>query len=158
MPTPKIGEKAPEFWAIDTERNRRSLTEFLGKKTVLAFFPGSFTGTCTKELCTLRDSMSALNELGAQVVAVSVDAPFSNKAFKDQNKLAFPVLSDYTREVAKAYDTLHQDFVGLKGYTAFKRSIFVLDKSGIVKYAWVSDDPGKEPPYDEITKVLGSFS
>lgn len=157
MAQPKVGDKAVSFTAIDTDRKPRSLAEFLGKKTILAFFPGAFTGVCTKEMCAFRDSMSRLNEFGAQVLAVSVDAPFSNKAFKDQNKLMFPVLSDYSREVGKVYDTLHQDFAGIKGYTALKRSVFVLDRNGVIQYSWVSDDPGKEPPYDEITKILGSF-
>lgn len=158
MAPPKVGVKAANFTAVDTDRKPRSLSDFLGKKIVLAFFPGAFTGACTKEMCAFRDSTNKLKQLGADVVAVSVDAPFSNRAFKDQNKLEFPVLSDYNREVGRAYDILHGDFAGLKGYLAMKRSVFVLDSDGIIKYSWVSDDPGKEPPYEEITKVLASFT
>ncbi|MFH0992334.1 MAG: peroxiredoxin [bacterium] len=149
-----IGSKAPAFTLFDTERKQRTLSEFLGKKTVLAFFPGAFTGVCTKELCAFRDSMSNLNQLDAQVVAISVDAPFANKAFATQNTLQFPLLSDFGREALKAYDIQHNDFAGLNGYVAAKRSVFILDKNGVVQYAWISENPGIEPDYDEITKAL----
>ncbi len=153
----KVGDKAPDFKLIDTERKERSLKDFLGKKTVLAFFPGAFTGVCTKEMCTFRDSIAALGSLNAQVVAVSVDSPFSNKGFADANSLTFPVLSDYTRETIRKYSGLIEDFAGLKGYTAAKRAVFVLDKSGVVKYAWISENPGVEPPYEDIKKALAAF-
>ena len=154
----KVGDKAPDFVLVDTERKERPLKEFLGKKTVLAFFPGAFTGVCTKEMCALRDSISKLQGLNAQIVAVSVDGPFSNKAFADANNLTFPILSDYTRSTIKYYGIVHDGFAGLRGYTAAFRSVFVLDKNGVVKYAWVTENPGVEPPYEEITKALSSFS
>lgn len=153
----KIGEKAPSFTLSDTEKKPRSLQEFFGKKSVLAFFPGAFTGVCTKELCTLRDSMSNFNRLNAQVIGISVDGPFANKAFATQNNLQFPLLSDYSREVIKLYGLAHDDFAGLKGYTAAKRSIFIIDKTGVVRYAWVSENPGVEPNYEEITKALSGI-
>ncbi len=153
----KVGDTAPDFTLIDTERKSKSLKEFLGKKTVLAFYPGAFTGVCTKELCTFRDSLSAFNSMNAQVVGISVDSPFSNKGFAGQNQLTFPLLSDYKREVVRKYGIVLKDFAGLPGYEAAKRSVFVLDGKGIVKYAWVSDDPGVEPPYEEVKKALSSF-
>ena len=153
----KVGDKAPNFLLKDTDRNDCGLKDFLGKKTVLAFFPGAFTGVCTKEMCAFRDSLSSLNGLNARVVAIGVDSPFSNKAFADANGLTFPVLSDYNRETVKKYGIAHNDFAGLIGYTAAFRSIFVLDNNGVVKYAWVSENPGVEPPYEEIMKSLSSF-
>ena len=153
----KVGDKAPDFKLHDTEKKERSLNEFLGMKTIVAFFPGAFTGVCTKEMCALRDSLAELGNIGAQVVAVSVDAPFSNKAFADTNKLTFPILSDYSRNTIRQYGGVHDDFAGMKGYSAAKRSAFVLDKNGIVKYAWISENPGVEPPYDEMKKALASF-
>src|SRR6266852_1055104 len=154
----KAGDKAPDFKLIDTDRKERTLNEFLGKKTVLAFFPGAFTGVCTKEMCTLRDSLSNFNSMNAQVIAISVDSPFSNKGFADANKLTFPILSDYTRTVSKQYTGVYEDFAGLKGYTAAKRAVFVLDKNGVVKYSWISEtNPGAEPPYDEVNKALGAI-
>ena len=156
--TVTVGNKAPDFTLFDTDKKVRTLKEFLGKKTVLAFYPGAFTGVCTKELCALRDSMTQFNELNAQVVGISVDAPFANKAFAAQNNLQFPILSDFTRATIQAYGIVHDDFSGLTGYSASKRSVFVLDKDGVVRYAWVSDNPGVEPNYEEVTKALASIN
>jgi len=150
----KVGDKAPAFTLMDTEKKPRSLAEFLGKKTVLAFFPGAFTGVCTKEMCTLRDSMSNFNSMNAQVVGISVDSPFANKGFATQNNLQFPLLSDYNRDIVKLYGIELNNFAGLQGYIAAKRAVFVLDKVGIVRYAWISDNPGVEPVYEEISKAL----
>lgn len=153
----KVGEKAPDFTLVDTALKPRVLKEFLGKTTVVAFYPAAFTGVCTKEMCTFRDSLAQLNSAGAQVVAISADTPFSNKAFAEQNGLTFPVLSDYNREVIKAFGIAFPDLAGLKGLTVAKRSVFVLDKQGVVRYAWVSEDPKKEPDYAEVAKAAQSL-
>lgn len=153
----RVGDKAPDFTLIDADRKPRSLKEFLGKKTVLAFFPGAFTGVCTKEMCAFRDSMSRFNEMNAQVVGISVDAPFSNKAFATQNNLQFPILSDYSRSTIKAYGIVLDDFAGLVGYAAAKRSVFVLDNAGVIRYVWITDNPGVEPNYDEVSKAVASL-
>jgi glutaredoxin-dependent peroxiredoxin len=150
----KVGEKAPNFTLPDTDKKQRSLKEFLGQKIVLAFFVGAFTATCTKEMCEFRDSMARLTDLQAQVVGISVNDPFSNKAFAEKNRLPFPVLSDYNREVVKRYGLELTDFAGLKGYTVAKRSIFILDIDGVIRYVWVSNDPTVEPNYMEIQKAL----
>ncbi len=152
--TINVGSTAPEFTLFDTDKNPRSLSEFRGKKIVLAFYPGAFTGVCTKEFCTFRDAMSNFNNLQAQIVGISVDAPFANKAFASQNNLQFPLLSDYSREVSKQYGGVHEDFAGMKGYSASKRAVFIVDANGIVKYAWISENPGVEPEYDKIVKAL----
>ncbi len=153
----EVGQKAPEFKLYDTDKKERSLSEFSGKNVILAFFPGAFTGVCTKEMCNFRDSMGRFNNLNGQVVGVSVDGPFSNKAFADQNKLNFPILSDFNRQVVKAYNAVQENFAGLNGYNSAKRSVFVLDKNGIIKYKWVSDNPGIEPNYEEVIKALESL-
>lgn len=153
----KVGDKAPDFTLIDTERKSRSLSEFRGKNTVLAFFPGAFTGVCTKEMCTLRDTMTKFSSMNAQVVGVSVDSPFANEGFAGQNNLQFPLLSDYKREAVKLYGIPLENFAGLQGYTVAKRAVYVLDKDGTVSYTWVSDNPGVEPNYDEISKALSSI-
>ncbi len=149
-----VGSKAPDFTLFDTERQERSLSDFAGKKVVLAFYPGAFTSVCTKELCTFRDSMAQLNSLNATIIGISVDSPFANKAFATQNNLEFPLLSDYERAVSNMYGGVHEDFAGLKGYSASKRAVFVIDEQGVVRYAWVTDTPGTEPPYDEIQQAL----
>ena len=152
----KKGDRAPAFTLYDTEKKSRSLSEFLGRKTVLAFYPGAFTGVCTKEMCSFRDSLASLGTLNAQVVGISGDSPFANKAFGEQNKLTFPLLSDFTLEVSKNYAGIYEAFAGLKEYHASKRAIFVLDTAGIVQYTWATENPGVEPPYDEIQKALSS--
>jgi peroxiredoxin len=153
----RVGDKALEFNLVDTERKMRTLSEFLDKKTVVAFYPAAFTGVCTKEMCAFRDSLSALNTMNASVVAISVDPPFSNKVFAEQNKLNFPVLSDFTRHVSSHYAGLYMDLGGVTGYTAAKRSVFVLDTAGVIRYAWISDNPGAEPNYDEAKAALAAF-
>ena len=147
-----VNQKMPDFQLHDQDRKLRELKEFQGKKLVLAFFPGAFTGVCDKEMCILRDSLA---KLPGEVVAVSVNDPFTNKAFADANHLQFPVLSDYAREIVKKLNIFHNDFAGLRGYVAAKRSVFLLDQKGVVKYRWVSEDPTKEPNYEEVKTQLG---
>jgi len=150
----EVGQKMLGFQLPDQDRKQRSLKEFQGKKVVLAFFPGAFTGVCDKEMCTFRDSLASLP---GSVVAVSVNDPFTNKAFAEANKLQFPILSDYMRETIKKLNIFHNDFAGLKGYTAAKRSVLVLDPAGTVRYRWISEDPGKEPNYDEVNSALAKL-
>jgi peroxiredoxin len=153
----EIGQKSPDFELPDQNRTIRSLKDFLGKKTVLAFFPGAFTAVCTKEMCAFRDSMQPLMDLGGQVVGISVNDPFTNKAFAETNQLPFRILSYYTRKTIRNYDVAHENFAGLKGYTAAKRSVFIIDEVCTVRYKWVSDDPGKEPNYEEILRQLSQL-
>lgn len=152
--TPQVGDIAPSFTLPDSKLKPRSLREFQGQKVVIAFFVGAFTKVCTKEMCAFRDGMARLVGLKAQVVGISVNDPFSNKAFAEKNRLSFPILSDVNREAIKRYNLESPDFSGIKGYSVAKRSIFVLDKEGVVRYTWVSEDPTVEPDYDEIEKVL----
>ena len=154
--TTKVNDKAPDFTLFDTDRKERSLKDFAGRKLILAFFPGAFTGVCQKELCTFRDAMTNFNQMGAQVLGISVDAPFANAAFASQNDLNFPLLSDYTRAASKAYGGVHDDFAGMRGYSAAKRSVFVLDGNHTVKYAWISENPGAEPPYEDVKKAVAA--
>jgi len=150
----KVGEKAPDFSLDSTDLKPKKFSDFLTRTVVLAFFPGAFTSVCTREMCTFRDSLARLNNLKAQVVGVSVNDPFSSKAFAEKNLLTFPLLCDYNREVVKLYGIELPEFAGLKGYTAAKRSVFIVDKSGVVRYVWVTDNPGVEPNYEEIEKFV----
>ncbi|MBM3897482.1 MAG: peroxiredoxin [Thaumarchaeota archaeon] len=153
----EVGQKAPDFTLLDTERKQRKMSEFMGKKTVIAFFPGAFTSVCTRELCKFRDDLAKLQGMGAQIVAISVDSPFANKGFADAHKLNFAILSDYDRKVVMKYGLELNNFGGMQGYVAAKRSIFITDKDGTVKFRWVSDDPGVEPNYDEVSKALAAI-
>ncbi len=149
-----VGDEAPSFTLYDMDRKPRSLAEFSGMNVVLAFYPGAFTSVCRKEMCTLRDSIAGLEGLDAQVIGVSVNDPFSNKAFHEMNMLNFPLLCDYNREAVDLYGVAMPDFAGLRRYTAAKRSVFIVDKGGILRYRWVSENPGVEPDYEEIKREL----
>jgi glutaredoxin-dependent peroxiredoxin len=155
--TVQVGNKAPDFTLPDTDLKPRSLKEFLGNKTVLAFFVGAFTSVCTKEMCAFRDSMARLIDLKAQIVGIAVTDPFSNKAFAEKNRLTFPILSDYKLESIKTYGIELPNFAGLKDYTTAKRAIFILDKAGIVHYVWITDTPAVKPNYSEIEEFLAKM-
>jgi len=152
----QTGDKAPDFTLPNHKRERVALADLRGKTVVLAFFPAAFTGVCEKEMCSFRDSLAALNDLNATVFGVSVDAPFSNGAFAERNQLNFALLSDYNREAVRAYGVAHDDFAGLTGYTAAKRSVFIIDPNGNITYAWIAPNPGVEPNYDEVQKAVAS--
>ncbi len=161
----KVGDKAPDFNLPDVENRTRSLKEFLGQKVVLVFFIGAFTLTCTKEVCEFRDSMAQLIDLKAQIVGIDVNVPSVNKGLAQKNRLPFPILSDFNHEVFKSYGLEVPDLAGPNGgaiacrwgsscYPIAKRSVFVLDENGIVRYKWVSDNQAIEPRYNEIARVL----
>lgn len=151
-----VGTKAPEFSLLKNRTDRVTLSALKGQKVVIAFFPAAFTSVCEKELCTFRDSLAELNGLDATVLGVSVDGPFANVAFAEKNKLTFPVLSDYLREATRAYDVALDDFAGMVGYTASNRAVYVVDKEGVIRYAWVGANPGVEPDYDAVKKAVAA--
>ncbi|WP_448377911.1 peroxiredoxin [Fervidobacterium sp.] len=146
------GSIAPDFELFDSNLQKVKLSEIQGK-VVLVFYPGAFTSVCEKELCTFRDMLSRFNNLNATVLGISVDSPFANKAFAEKNRLNFRLLSDFGGIVARQYGGVHENFVGIPNYTVAKRAVFVVE-NGQVIYAWVTEDPRIEPPYDEIEKVL----
>ncbi len=153
----KAGDKAPSFTLYDSEKNQVALEDYKGKNVVLLFFPLAFTGVCTTELCTIRDDLSSYNDLNAQVLAVSIDSPFSLAKFKAEQNLNFPLLSDFNREVVRAYDALYEEFVlGMKGVA--KRSAFVIDKNGIIRYAEVLDNAGDLPNFEAIKQTLATLN
>lgn len=152
----KVGDSAPDFELPDTELKIRTLEEFKGKKIVLSFFVAASSPVCQTELCTFRDSWDEISELGAQVIAISNDGPFANKAFAEKHHFNFPILADYQSKTIKDYDVLMPDLLHIKDYNAAKRSVFVIQEDGKIGYSWVSDDPLKEPNYEEIKNFLKS--
>jgi glutaredoxin-dependent peroxiredoxin len=150
----EVGQKAPDVELVDTDRKPVKISSLKGKTTVLAFFPGAFTGVCTKEMCAFRDSMAKFNGLDSNIVGISVDSPFSNKAFKEQNKLNFSILSDYDRKGVSAFGVELRNFAGLNGYTAAQRAVFLLDKDGIIRAKWIAENPGIEPNYEWVSKEV----
>jgi peroxiredoxin len=153
----EVGQTAPDFTLYDTDRKQRSLSEFKGKNVILAFFPGAFTGVCNSEACAFRDRTSELDSLNAQVVGITVDSAFSQKAWMDHNKASFTVLSDFTREVVNAYDVALPNFGGMEGYVAANRAVLVIDKDGIIRYRWMAPNPGVEPDYDEVRQAVAAL-
>ena len=151
-----IGDIAPDFELPDTELKLRTLDEFKGKKIVLSFIVAASSPVCEAELCTFRDSWQEISDLGAQVIAISNDGPFANKAFAEKNNFNFPLLGDYSSKTIRDYDILLQDLLHVKDYNAAKRSVFILDEEHKVVWKWVSEDPLKEPNYSEIMNVLKS--
>ena len=150
----QIGQSAPPIKLYDTELKLRSLKEFTGQIVVLVFFPGAFTAVCTKELCHFRDTLANFETVNGQVLAISVNDPFTNKAFAEQNRLMFPLLSDYNRIVIKAYDVVQVGLGKLQDYTAAKRAVFVISPEGFIRWKWVTDNPAIEPPYGEVQHAV----
>jgi glutaredoxin-dependent peroxiredoxin len=147
-----VGSKAPDFTLTSNERQPVTLSRQRGKPVVLAFFPAAFSSVCEKELCTFRDSIARLNKADAQVYGISVDTFFTLKAFHDQQRLTFPLLSDFNKLAIRDYGVFNEDMIGLKGIS--KRAVFVLDKDGVVRYREVLDDARNEPNYEGVLKAV----
>jgi peroxiredoxin len=149
-----LGSNAPDFELPDTDMKMHKLGDLRGAKAVLAFFPAAESPVCTNEMCKFRDTLPELQTAGATIIGISVDGPFANKIFSINHHLNFPLLSDYKREVISKYGIIMKDLGPLKDYNAAKRSIFILDKEGKIRYRWISDNPLIEPDYELIKTEL----
>ena len=149
------GAQAPDFTLMNQDRQPVTLSGERGKAVVLAFFPAAFSSVCTKELCTFRDSLAKLNAAKAQVYGISVDTFFTLKAFQDAQRLAFPLLSDFNKDVIRQYGVFNEDMIGLKGIA--KRAVFVIDKAGTVRYREVLEDARNEPNYEKVLATVASL-
>jgi peroxiredoxin len=152
-----VGSKAPDFTLTNQDRQAVTLSEQRGRPVVLAFFPAAFSSVCEKELCTLRDWLAGLNAMSAakgnaQVYGISVDTFFTLKAFHDQQKFTFPLLSDFNKQVIRDYGVFNEDMIGLKGIA--KRAVFVVDKDGTLRYREVLEDARNEPDYNKLYASL----
>lgn len=153
----KINEAAPNFKLVNTEKKEITLSDLKGKNTVLLFFPLAFTSVCTTELCSIRDNYSVYNQLNAEVFGISVDSLFTLAKFKEEQKLNFELLSDFNKDVSKAYETLYENFAfGMQGVS--KRSAFVIDKNGVLKYAEVLENAGQLPNFEAIKTTLQNLN
>jgi peroxiredoxin len=151
------GQQAPDFTLYDSAKNKVSLHDYKGKNVVLLFFPLAFTSTCTKELCHVRDNISQFNSLDAQVFGISVDSLHTLAKFKAEQELNFPLLSDFNKQVSKAYDTIYEKFsFDMEGVS--KRSAFVIDGNGVVQYAEVLENAGELPDFKAIEQTLGQLT
>lgn len=151
------GQSAPDFKLFDTDKNEVQLSALKGRPVLLLFFPLAFTGTCTKELCSVRDDIGTYNNVNAAVFGISVDSIYSLEKFRTEQNLNFPLLSDFNRTASKAYESIYETFGGMAMEGVSKRSAFVIDKEGIIRYAEVLDNAGEIPNFVEINKVLGQL-
>jgi glutaredoxin-dependent peroxiredoxin len=149
----EVGKPAPDFTLYASDKSKVILSGLKGKNVLLLFFPLAFTSTCTAELCSVRDNISWYNNVNASVFGISVDALHSLAKYKEEQKLNFTLLSDFNKDVSRAYDTIYEMFsYNMKGVS--KRSAFVIDKEGIVRYAEVLENASLVPDFDAINKTL----
>lgn len=149
----QTGQQAPDFKLFNTDKNEIALADLKGKNVLLLFFPLAFTSVCTAELCSVRDNLKMYEGLDAQPLGISVDSLFTLGKFKEEQNLNFPLLSDFNKEVSKAYDSLYETFgFGMKGVS--KRSAFLIDGQGVIRYAEVLDNAGEQPDFKAIQEKL----
>jgi glutaredoxin-dependent peroxiredoxin len=152
----RIGQPAPEFTLFDSDKQKVSLSDYKGQNVLLLFFPQAFTGTCTKELCSTRDNIALYNEANARVFGISVDSVFTLAKYKEDQNLNFPLLSDFNKTTSAEYGSLYDSFVfDMKGVS--KRSAFVVDKEGIIRYAEVLEKATDLPDFSAIQQILESI-
>jgi peroxiredoxin len=153
----QVGQPAPDFALYDNDKNKVTLSEQKGSNVLLLFFPAAFTGVCTAELCSVRDNLKNYENVNAKVFGISVDSLFTLNKFKQEQNLNFPLLSDFNREASKAYGSLYETFVfDMQGVS--KRSAFVVDKEGVVRYAEVLENAGEQPNFEAISQTLQTLS
>lgn len=150
---PQIGDTAPGFELYDTEKKRQNLEQYRGRNVLLLFFPLAFTSVCTAELCSVRDQLKDYEQLDAQPLGISVDSLYTLARFKQEEKINFPLLSDFNKEVSKTYGSLYETFgFDMKGVS--KRSAFLIDRNGVVQYAEVLENAGQQPDFGAIAVKL----
>lgn len=151
-----INDVAPDFKLQNTNKDFVQLSDFKGERNVLVlFYPLAFSGTCTTELCSTRDNLKIYESFNAEVIGISIDSFFTQKAFKDSQNLNFTLLSDFNKTASESYGILYEDFFGMKGVS--KRSAFVVDKEGLIKYAEVLEDASQVPNFNAIQEVLAGL-
>ena len=144
----------PDISLLDLERNSVNLKSYEGKKTIIAFFPGAFTGGCTEELCNFQSDLDEFNNLNVQIVGISVDSPFALTGWAQANGITFDLLSDYKKECIKLFDVEFHGLAGMEGYVSSNRAVFIADSSGEITYKWIAENPGVLPDFEEIKKNL----
>jgi glutaredoxin-dependent peroxiredoxin len=156
-PVIQVGQQAPDFILYDSDKQKVSLSDYKGKNVLLLFYPQAFTGTCTKELCSTRDNIALYNQANAQVFGISVDSIFTLAKFKEEQHLNFPLLSDFNKTTSTAYGSLYENFA-FDMHGVSKRSAFIIDKHGIVRYAEVLETATDLPDFAAIQKTLETLN
>ena len=152
-----IGQAAPAFKLFNSEKEEVALTDFLGKKVIIHFFPQAFTGVCTTQLCTMRDNLNYYTDLNAVVLGISVDSVFTLGKFKEEQNYNFSLLSDFNKEVSKVYDAIYDSWIlNMNGVS--KRAAFVIDSNGLVQYAEVLESAGDLPNFEAIKACVAQIA
>jgi peroxiredoxin len=150
------GDKAPSFKLFNTDKKEVSLEDYKGKNLIVHFFPAAFTGVCTTQLCTVRDGINMYKNDKCDVIAISVDMPFTLAKFKADQNLQFELLSDFNKETINAYGAIYESWImNLKGVA--KRAAFVIDGNGVIQYAEVLESAGDLPNFAAINETLTSL-
>jgi len=154
-----VGSKAPDFsLKSKTAEGLKDvkLSENFGKKnTVILFFPLAFTGVCTQEMCDITAGLGAYTGLNADVIAISVDSPFAQEAWANQNKISLTIASDLNKKTAADYGVLLADLIGLGSVSA--RAAFVVDKNGVIQYSEQTPTPKDLPNFAAVKEVLAKL-
>ncbi len=151
------GDKAPSFTLFNSEKEEVSLANYAGKNLLILFFPQAFTGTCTKELCDMRDNIVNYQNMGCEVVAISVDSLFTLAKYKEVNAFPFPLLSDFNKETSRTYGSIYEEWIhSMKGVS--KRSAFVVDGDGTIRYAEVLEKAGDLPNFDAVNAAIAGLN
>jgi glutaredoxin-dependent peroxiredoxin len=149
----EIGQLAPDFSLYNTEKEKVSLSQLRGENVLILFFPLAFTSVCTAELCAVRDNMKIYESLHVKPLGISVDSLYTLAKFKQEQNLNFPLLSDFNKTVSKLYGSLYENF-GFDMQGVSKRSAFLIDTEGIVRYAEVLENAGKQPDFQALQVKL----
>lgn len=153
----EIGQPAPGFTLFDSTKTKVTLSDQRGQNVLLLFFPLAFTSTCTAELCSVRDNISFYNNVNAKVFGISVDSLHTLAKYKAEQNFNFTLLSDFNKEVSTLYGSLYEMFsYNMKGVS--KRSAFVIDKDGIVRYAEILENASEQPNFKTIALTLESLA
>lgn len=151
-----VGSKAPDFTLKSKQASGlvdvKLSNNFGNKNTVLLFFPLAFTGVCTKEMCDISAGMNAYTGMGAEVIGISVDSPFTQEAWAQKEKISVTLVSDLNKETTKAYGVVFPMLAGVGDTSA--RAAFVIDKSGTIRYAEQTATPKDLPNFDAVKSAL----
>ncbi|MBT8037551.1 MAG: redoxin domain-containing protein [Verrucomicrobiae bacterium] len=160
----QVGDQAPDFNLVTlTEEGPQTvkLSGLVGSSNiVLLFVPMAFTGVCTEEFCSITKGLSVYDALDAKVIGISGDNPFAQQVWAEKEGIGITLLSDYEHAATEAYGVAYESFLPEKNLIMGgvpKRSAFVVDKAGVVKYAEVNDNPGELPDFEAIQECLKSL-
>jgi peroxiredoxin Q/BCP len=142
----QVNDKAPPFVLQDSDGNSFNLEAQAGRKILLVFYPGDNTPVCTAQLCDYRDGIEAFQGLGVDVVGISNDSAESHRKFSQKHHFPFTLLTDADRAVAALY--------GSRGMLGIKRSVFLVDESGVIRYMHIESLPVFRRKREELIEVI----